>query len=432
MVDQRAVAGIASAAVLGVVGGFVAGSMYGNKSSGDEAGKGLKKRGESPLWEYSVVYTDRAYNLMSTPFQQAMKDISSTLKKVYKCDTVAVIPGSGSYGMEAVARQFGTGKKVMVLRNGYFSFRWSDIFNCTKILSEKETVLYARAVAGQEKETNPQMGPIPIEEAVRAIKAEKPALVCAPHVETALGMLIPDDYIRALTDAVHSYGGIFCLDAIAAGAVWCDMQKTGVDVLVSAPQKGWTGPACSGLVMLNKRAADMVRSTDKQPESNSFCCNLQQWVDVMDKYENKDGKSPGFRYYTTLPTDALMTFSKVAKETEVYGWDKCKERAFALGKGVRAALAKNGYKSVAADEFAAPGVVVVYAKDGQSGLVGKFKQAGIQIAGGVPWKLNEMEKYNVNSKATTFRVGLFGLDKLQNVDACVARFENALQTVSKL
>ena len=290
-------------------------------------------------------------------------------------------------------------------------------------------------MAGQEKDARPQFAPCPLTEVVAEIKRTEPAVVFAPHVETSLGILLPDTYISAVADAVHSYGGVFVIDAIAAGNVWCDMKKTGVDVLISAPQKGWTGPSCAGLVLLSERAAKIVKNAEGgaewEPKSQSFCCNLRQWLDVVEKYEGG-----GFKYYTTLPTDALMTFRNVIKETEAFGIAKTKAEMLRLGQSVRDALKKRGFKSVAADGFAAPGVVVVYDNEDResrgTSMIARFKSAGIQIAGGVPFKLGE-DNFDtpLNSRACTFRIGLFGLDKMMNVDECVRRFETALDKAMK-
>tara|TARA_B110000208_G_scaffold163490_1_gene200414 strand:- start:16 stop:975 length:960 start_codon:yes stop_codon:yes gene_type:complete len=294
------------------------------------------------LREYSVVYTDRAINLMAAPFGQVMRDISTNLKEVYSAQHVAVIPGSGSYGMEAVARQFGWKQEVLVIRNGYFSYRWSDIFHvCDIPKAGGETVMKAGIVADADTET-PQFGPHCLHAVLTAIRAKQPAAVFAPHVETSTGMILSDAYLTAVATAVHAYGGVFIVDSIASGNIWVNMAATGVDVLISAPQKGWSGPACCGLVMLS----DHGRAVCDSVESSSFCCNLGKWLTVMDKYE-----SGGFMYYTTLPTDSLTTFRDVMLEARAYGYAKCKARMFELGAKVRAALEQRGYKSVAAEGY---------------------------------------------------------------------------------
>jgi len=376
---------------------------------------------KGPYYEYSVVYTDRVFNLMSPPFQETMRDINNSLVKTYNAHISALIPGSGTYAMEAVARAFATDKKVLVIRNGYFSFRWSDIFNVCKLPSE-EIVMKAGPIDNQGDSKQPQIAPAPLDQVIAKIKSEKPAAVFMPHVETATGILCPDDYIKAVAAAAHEVGATLVVDGIAAGCVWLDMKALGVDVYITAPQKGWTGPCCVGIVVLNKDAAEKVAKSS----STSFCCNLPQWLDVMQQYLNEDGKGPGFRYYTTLPTDALMEFRDVMKEAEAVGLASLKEKMWQQGKAVRAELAKRGFKSVAAEGFESPGVVVVYSP--VTGMVGKIKSEGLQLAGGVPWKLEE-ETYGVDSAASTFRIGLFGLDKLANVDGTVERLMKAIDNV---
>jgi len=363
------------------------------------------------LLEYSVVYTDRAINLMSVPFQECMREISSILKEAYKGTATAIIPGSGTYAMEAVARQFGTGKKCMVIRNGFFSFRWSDIFECCSIPSE-EIVLKARVQ--NFSKTNPPMAPVPVEEVVGNILESKPDVVFAPHVETATGILLPDSYLKQVADAVHQVGGIFVLDAIAAGTLWANMEDLGVDVLVTAPQKGWSGPACCGIVVMNDKAKEITKNT----KSTSFSCNLGKWLEVMEKYE-----AGGFMYYTTLPTDALMAFRKTMLETRDLGFETASENARALGQSVRNTMAKYNLGSVAAPGFEAPTVVVCYSESAE--MVANFKAQGLQIAGGVPFKCDEPEGLK------TFRIGLFGIDKLRNPERTANIFAEKLGEIMK-
>ncbi len=362
------------------------------------------------LLEYSVVYTDRALNHMSQSFQGVMKDISAGLKAVYNAKAVAVVPGSGTFGMEAVARQFATGKKCLVIRNGWFSFRWTQILDMGNIPSES-TVLKARCV---EDGPNASFAPAPIEEVVATIKADKPDVVFAPHVETSSGMILPDSYIRAAAKAVHSAGGLFVLDCIASGTIWVDMEACGVDVLISAPQKGWSGSPCSALVMLSALALEKIESTT----STSFACDLLKWLQIMEAYENG-----GHAYHATMPTDALTTFRNVMKETEAYGFDKACAQQQALGDKVRALLVGKGIKSVAAEGFQAPGVVVSYTDDSGIHTGKKFVELGLQIAAGVPLQCDEPEGFQ------TFRLGLFGLDKLQNIDRTVASLDEALSRI---
>jgi len=202
------------------------------------------------LLEYSVVYTDRAINHMSQAYQEVMRDISKILKQVYNAQSAIVVPGSGTFAMEAVARQFATKKRCLVIRNGWFSYRWTQIFDMGDIPSSS-VVLKARPVNANRQAA---FAPPPIEEVVAAIKENKPDVVFAPHVETSSGIMLPDDYIRKVADATHAVGGLFVLDCIASGTIWVDMQATGVDVVISAPQKGWSASPCCGLVMLSALA----------------------------------------------------------------------------------------------------------------------------------------------------------------------------------
>jgi aspartate aminotransferase-like enzyme len=359
------------------------------------------------LLEFSVVYTDRALNHMSKRFQGVMKDISSILKEVYKARSAVLVPGSGTFGMEAVARQFATGKKTLVIRNGWFSYRWTQIFEMGSIPASS-TVLKARRVG-----TGAQAPwvPCPVDEVVATIKAQKPDVVFAPHVETAAGMMLPDDYLRKVTDAVHEVGGLFVLDCIASGCMWVDMLATGVDVLVSAPQKGWSGsPACA-MVMLSERARQAIDGTT----STSFAADLKKWLQVMEAYENG-----GHTYHTTMPTDALARLDQVMRETKEYGFEKVRQEQITLGAKVRALLERRGFVSVAAAGFQAPGVVVSYTSDPEVQNSKKFLGLGLQTAAGVPLQCDEPADFS------TFRIGLFGLDKLHNPDRSVAQLSEAL------
>lgn len=362
------------------------------------------------LLEYSVVYTDRALNHMSQEFQGVMNDISATLKKVYKGHAVAVVPGSGTFGMEAVARQFAHDKKCLILRNGWFSFRWSQILEMGKIPSDS-IVLKARRVDNSKYSA---FAPSPIQEVVNTLQSAKPDLVFAPHVETSSGMILPDDYIRSMTEAVHAVGGLFVLDCIASGTIWVDMEACGVDVLISAPQKGWSGSPCSGLVMFSELGRERIESTT----SSSFACDLRKWLQIMEAYEQG-----GHAYHATMPTDALTQFRDTMKETEAYGFDKVRAEQQELGDKVRALLASKGIKSVAAEGFQAPGVVVSYTDDPEIHSGKKFAQAGLQIAAGVPLQCDEPDDFQ------TFRLGLFGLDKLHNVDRTVEKLAQALNQI---
>jgi aspartate aminotransferase-like enzyme len=360
------------------------------------------------LLEFSVVYTDRALNHMSKRFQGVMVDISSILKEVYRARSAVLVPGSGTFGMEAVARQFASSKKALVIRNGWFSFRWTQIFEMGGI-PVQETVLKARRVDPGDAQS--PWVPCPIDEVVAAIRAGRPDVVFAPHVETAAGMILPDTYLKAVADAVHEVGGLFVLDCIASGAMWVDMQATGVDVLVSAPQKGWSGsPACA-MVMLSERARTAIDGTT----STSFACDLKKWLQVMETYENG-----GHTYHTTMPTDALARLRDVMQETRAYGFEKVRQEQIELGAQVRALFERRGIRSVAAEGFKAPGVVVSYTRDPDLQNSKKFLALGLQTAAGVPLQCDEPAGWS------TFRVGLFGLEKLHNVGRSVGHLAAAL------
>lgn len=359
------------------------------------------------LLEYSVVFTDRSLNHMSQSFQEVMRDISTCLKNAYNADAVVVVPGSGTFAMEAVARQFATGKRCLVIRNGLFSFRWTQIFEMGAIPTES-TVLKARPV---EEGNQAPYAPVPIDEVVTAIQTQKPDLVFAPHVETSAGMILPDDYIRKVAETVHAVGGLFVLDCIASGAMWVDMKACGVDVLLSAPQKGWSSFPCCGLVMLSSDARDALQST----ASTSFACDLRKWHEIMTAYEHNS-----HAYHATMPTDGLRRFRDMMKETEAFGFERIKSAQLELGDKVRAVLDEKGIKLLAADGYQAPGVIVCYTDNDDIHNGKKFIEAGIQIAPGVPIQCDEPETFK------TFRIGLFGLDKLKDIEGTVARLEKAL------
>ncbi len=359
------------------------------------------------LLEYSVVFTDRALNHMSRRFQGVMRDISGVLELAYGAKSVAIVPGSGSFGMEAVARQFATGRKCLVLRNGWFSYRWTQILETGAIASEA-TVLKARRVgAGAQA----PFAPAPIDEVVSAIAGARPDVVFAPHVETAAGLLLPDAYLRAVADAVHAAGGLFVLDCIASGALWVDVRATGVDVLISAPQKGWSGSPCCAFVMLGERARERIESTT----SSSFACDLRKWLQVAEAY-----RAGGHAYHATMPTDALARTRDAMLETRDYGFERLRAEQLALGGAVRAMLQRRGYPSVAAEGFQAPGVVVSYTSDAELHSGRSMLAQGVQIAAGVPLQCDEGPDFR------SFRVGLFGLDKLHHVERSVRALEQAL------
>ena len=359
------------------------------------------------LLEFSVVYTDRALNHMSQRFQGVMRDISQILKQVYKAHSTVLVPGSGTFGMESVARQFATGKKVLVIRNGWFSYRWTQIFDMGHIPSES-IVLKAKPLSQQKQSP---WAPCPVEEVVATILREKPAAVFAPHVETSAGLILPDDYLKKVTDAAHSYGGIFVLDCIASGAMWVDMEATGVDVLISAPQKGWSGSPCCAMVMLSEHARQVIETT----QSTSFACDLKKWLQIMESYE-KGSHS----YHTTMPTDALTRLREVMLETQLYGFEKVRQEQIELGARVRSLLESRGIVSVAAEGFKAPGVVVSYTTDADIQSSKKFLAIGLQTASGVPLQCDEPADF------MTFRIGLFGLEKLHNIDQTLGHLSTAL------
>lgn len=362
------------------------------------------------LLEYSVVFTDRSLNHMSAAFQDVMCNISKTLGEVYNASSVAIVPGGGTYGMEAVARQLGTGKTCMVLRNGWFSYRWSQIFEAGDIPA-KEIVLKARQISGDNQAA---YRPPPIEEIVAAIHAEKPDVFFAPHVETSSGMILPDDYMNAIGAAMREVGGLFVLDCIASGTVWVDMEACNVDVLISAPQKGWSASPCGALVMMNDRGRKAVAES----KSTSFATDLKKWAEIMDAYTNG-----GHAYHATMPTDGLVAFNASMMESQAYGFDLLKAQQLELGQKVRSLLASKGFRSLAADGFDAPGVVVCYTDDPEIQNGKKFAAEGLQTAAGVPLMIGEPEGFS------TFRLGLFGLDKLQNVDRTVERLDKALDAI---
>ncbi|MCC6201423.1 MAG: alanine--glyoxylate aminotransferase family protein [Gammaproteobacteria bacterium] len=364
------------------------------------------------LLEFSVVFTDRALNHMSQRFQGVMRDISATLKKVYHADAAVIVPGGGTYAMEAVARQFASGGKTLVIRNGWFSFRWTQIFEMGRIPATS-SVLKARPI---EPGRQAAFAPAPIAEVVAAIRAERPDVVFAPHVETASGMILPDDYLQAVSAAAHEVGALFVLDCVASGTVWVDMTMAGVDVLISAPQKGWSSTPCGGLVMLSRRALERLEATT----STSYACDLRKWWQIMQSYENG-----GFAYHATMPTDALLTLRDAMREAENAGFDLLCERQRTLGRKVRELLAAHGFKSVAAPGFEAPGVVVSYTDDDGIHTGKRFAALGLQVAAGVPLQCDEGADFK------TFRLGLFGIDKLLHVDRTVTHLATALDQLAK-
>ncbi|KQR37889.1 aminotransferase class V-fold PLP-dependent enzyme [Acidovorax sp. Leaf160] len=362
------------------------------------------------LLEFSVVYTDRALNHMSKRFTGVMQDILATLKQVYGAHTAVLVPGSGTFGMEAVARQFANREKVLIVRNGWFSYRWSQIFDAGA-LGGGAVVCKARQ---QGEGAQAPWAPCPADEMAAAIRAERPRVVFAPHVETASGIILPDDYLRTVADAAHEVGALFVLDCVASGAMWVDMRATGVDVLISAPQKGWSGSPCCAMVMLSERARQAIDGT----QSSSFSCDLKKWMQIAEGYEKGQ-----HAYHTTMPTDALVQLRDVMLETRDYGFEKVRQEQIDLGAQVRQLLESNGLPSVAAEGFKAPGVVVSYTTDLGLQNGSKFAAVGLQTAAGVPLQCDEGPDFR------TFRIGLFGLEKWHNVERTVGHLRTALAQV---
>ena len=362
------------------------------------------------LFEYSVVFTDRSLNHMSQNFQSVMRSLSTNLKKVYGAKGIALIPGGGTFGMEAIARQFANDQKVLVIRNGWFSFRWSQIFSKGNITSDVKVFSASPTFDNFQAPYKP----VPLDEITRYINENKPTVVFAPHVETSAGIMLPDQYLKAISNAVHSYGGIFALDCVASGAAWVDMKATGVDVLLTAPQKGWSSSPCAGVVMLSQNAINVMEKT----ESSSFSCDLKKWFSIMNAYENN-----GHAYHATMPTDSLVKFEKTVKETEEFGFENARDKQNYIGNHIRQLLESKGFKSVAADGFKATSVIVSYTENDsfQNGKI--FAENGMQIAAGVPLECGE------GSDFKTFRLGLFGLDKLKNPDRTISNFKDVLEKI---
>lgn len=361
------------------------------------------------LLEYSVVFTDRALNHMSQRFVGVMQQLIEVLTSTYGADSAAVVPGGGTYGMEAIARQLATGKRCLVIRNGFFSYRWSQIFE-TGGITDDVTVLTARATS---HEPTASWAPAPLEEVVAAIAEQQPQLVFAAHVETAAGIVLPDDYLRAVADATHAAGGLFVLDCIAAGALWVDMREIGVDLLITAPQKGWSGTPGTAYVMVNERARTEINAST----STSFALDLKKWLSIADGYA--EGRHA---YHATMPTDTIARNLELMLEAQRRGLPELRAAQEELGARVRELLAERGFTSVATEGFAAPTVVVVHTDDAGLATGAKLAQAGLQIAGGVPLMCGEPEGWR------TFRLGLFGLDKLGDIEGTVTRLAEGLDS----
>ncbi|MEE2820284.1 MAG: aminotransferase class V-fold PLP-dependent enzyme [Pseudomonadota bacterium] len=364
------------------------------------------------LLEYSVVFTDRSMNHMSQAFQKVMRDLHAGLTYVYKTQSCVLVPGGGTFAMESVARQFARDQKVLVVRNGWFSYRWTQIFN------QGVTPAHAE-VAKARPDTDAadqQFSPVPVDEVCAQIRSEKPNLIVAPHVETSAGMLLPDSYIKALTDAAHKVGALFVLDCVAAGALWVDMDELGVDVLITAPQKGWTSTPCAGIIMLSDRALARLETTT----SDSFVLDLKKWYSIMDAY-----LSGGHAYHVTVPTDGLANFLETYNEMAAVGFDALKTRQIELGRQVRELIESYGFKSLAAEGFKSPTVVVSHTDRADFKNGSAFAAAGLQIAAGVPLECGESADFQ------TFRIGLFGMDKLMNIDRTISLLDDALGKITQ-
>ena len=362
------------------------------------------------LLEFSVVYTDRALNHMSKKFVGVVQDILGVLKEVYNAHTAVLIPGSGTFGMEAVARQFANREKVLIVRNGWFSYRWTQIFD-EGGLGGGSIVCKARK---QGEGAQDPWAPALAADVAETIRVERPKVVFAPHVETASGIMLSDDYLKTISDAAHEVGALMVLDCVASGAMWVDMQKTGVDVLISAPQKGWSSTPCCAMVMLSERARQAIEST----QSSSFSCDLKKWMTIAEGYEKGQ-----HAYHTTMPTDALVKLRDVMLETREYGFAKVRDEQLALGNTVRQLLESRGFPSVAAEGFKAPGVVVSYTTNPEIQSGKAFMAVGLQTASGVPLQCDEGPDFK------TFRIGLFGLEKWHNVDRTVNYLAKALDAI---
>ena len=362
------------------------------------------------LLEYSVVFSDRSLNSMSASFGEVMRDISRIMRNAYGAASVAVVPGGGTYGMEAIARQFVRDARVMVIRNGWFSYRWSQIIDAGELASQT-TVLAARQLAD---ETDAPFAPLPLDDILAKIRAEKPDIVFCPHVETSAGLMVPDDFIAAVTACVHEHGGMFVLDCVASGTVFVNLEDTGVDVLLTAPQKGWSASPCAALVMMSPRARARLDETT----SSSFANDLKKWTQIMETYEGG-----AHAYHATMPTDALRHFRDALIEAEAFGLEALKAAQVRLGQQVRRLLGRYQYKSVAAEGFEAPSVVVCFAPSAEIKTGKAFAEQGLQIAAGVPLECGERDDY------ASFRIGLFGLDKLSDPDRTVAHLETALEQI---
>ena len=366
----------------------------------------------SGLLEYSVVYTDRALNHMSQTFQTVIKDLSNLLKSLYHADAVAIVPGSGTFGMEAVARTFADNKDCVIIRNGWFSYRWTQILETGNIA--KSSQVFCANNHAKNATDKAVFAPADINTVTDFIYQNRPAVVFAPHVETASGIMLSEAYIAALAKAIHDVGGVLVIDCIASGCMWLDMQKLGIDVLLSAPQKGLSSTPCAGLVMLSKSAKELVL----QSKATSFALDLKAWLGIITAYENG-----GHAYYATMPTDGLRQLRDTLKECQTIGFDVLKNAQMTLAQQILSVLQSKGIKSVAHQDYQAAGVIVCHAPTDALHKGIAFAQVGVQIAAGTPLQVGESDDYK------SFRIGLFGLDKLTDINGTVARFAKACDKV---
>jgi aspartate aminotransferase-like enzyme len=363
------------------------------------------------LLEYSVVFTDRSLNHMSQSFQDVMRGLNHGLTNVYGAASCIIVPGGGTFAMESVARQFARNESVLIIRNGWFSYRWTQIFDQGNTTNHAEV---ARAIPSNTS-AEQQFAPMPVDSICQEIRTNKPRLVVGPQVETSAGLLLPDNYIKQVAEAAHEAGAIFVLDCVAAGALWVDMRSLGVDVLITAPQKGWTATPCAGVVMLSELAIARLSET----ESDSFALDLKRWDGIMRAYLNG-----GHAYHATLPTDGLATFYQAYLEMVDIGIDSLKARQIKLGVSVRNMMNEFGFKSLAADGFQSPTVVVCHTTRDDLKNGSAFAAAGLQIAAGVPLQCGESDDLK------TFRIGLFGIDKLMNEDRTLTHLRDCLKKIT--
>jgi aspartate aminotransferase-like enzyme len=239
--------------------------------------------------------------------------------------------------------------------------------------------------------------------------------VFAPHVETSAGIILPPEYLRAIGDAVESVDGLFVLDCIASGAMWVDMKASKIDVVISAPQKGWSSSPCCALIGMSERAREKIDNT----QSNSFSIDLKKWLQIMETYEKGSHV-----YHTTMPTDALKILRNAMKETQSHGFDYLMQQQILLGSKVRALMVAKGFPSVAAAGYQAPCVVVSYTTDPDMQSGKKFIDIGIQTAAGVPLQVGESAEFR------TFRLGLFGLEKLLHIERAINHLETAMNKIT--